>query len=99
MGSKQYLNFRDVINEQPQRTLKIDRTSEENFNETSCSPDSYRRGRGQKVVGFSFYGDMFSQQSIDRGYFEGIGENLKLMPIYYPGTVKHGYNFILGTPK
>ena len=72
------------------RTLKVTRTSAdvENFNETTCGPDSFRRGPGQKVVGFCFYGDPNSQQSIDRGYFEGIGENLKLLPIYYSGTVE-----------
>ena len=60
----------------------------ENFNETTCGPDSFQRGPGQKIVGFSFYGDVNSQLSIDRGYFEGIEENLKFLPIYYPGTMK-----------
>ena len=27
------------------------------FNETTCSIDAYNRGTGQKIVGFSLYGD------------------------------------------
>ena len=27
------------------------------FNETTCSIDAYNRGSGQKIVGFSLYGD------------------------------------------
>ena len=27
------------------------------FNETTCSIDAYNRGMGQKIVGFSLYGD------------------------------------------
>ena len=27
------------------------------FNETTCSIDAYNRGIGQKIVGFSLYGD------------------------------------------
>ena len=27
------------------------------FNETTCSIDAYNRGAGQKIVGFSLYGD------------------------------------------
>jgi hypothetical protein len=31
-----------------------------NFNDTTCGMDSYKRGIGQKIVGFSFYGDIHS---------------------------------------
>ena len=42
------------------------------------------RGRGQKVVGFTFYGDVISNQSKSRGYMKGIKEKLDLMSKYYP---------------
>jgi len=32
------------------------------FEETSCGHDSFRRGAGQKIVGFSFYGDINSER-------------------------------------
>ena len=55
------------------------------YNETTCGRDAYRRGTGQKIVGFSFYGDVNSTVSIEKGYFDGIVGNLKLMPKFYPG--------------
>lgn len=30
------------------------------LNQTTCGIDAFRRGRGQKIVGFSFYGDINS---------------------------------------
>ena len=56
------------------------------YNETTCGRDAYRRGVGQKIVGFSFYGDVNSTVSIEKGYFDGIVGNLKLMPKFYPGN-------------
>jgi hypothetical protein len=41
---------------------------------------------GQKIVGFSFYGDVKSSVAIEKGYFDGIVGNLKLMPTFYPGN-------------
>ncbi len=61
------------------------------FNETTCGRDAYRRGAGQKVVGFSFYGDVNSTVAIEKGYFDGIVGNLKLMPVFYPGNNKKCY--------
>ena len=55
------------------------------YSDTTCSKDAYARGNGQKVVGFSFYGDISSDYSKKKGYFEGIEANLELMPKYYPG--------------
>ncbi len=76
----------------PPRELKV-RMNEEvtSFNETTCGLDAFKRGGGQKVVGYSFYGDMNSNKSIEKGYFEGIIENLKLMPIHYPGWIMRLY--------
>ncbi len=53
--------------------------------------DAFRRGVGQKIVGFSFYGDINSNIAKVKGYFEGIGENLKLMPTRYPGWIMRLY--------
>jgi hypothetical protein len=52
---------------------------------TTCGRDAYRRRSHQKVVAFSFYGDVHSKESVEKGYFEGILENLKLMAKHYPG--------------
>ena len=32
------------------------------FNRTTCSLDAYKRGMGQKIVGFSLYGDYTSDR-------------------------------------
>ena len=57
------------------------------YNETTCGRDAFARGSRQKVVAFSFYGDVNTQLSIKKGYFEGIEGNLNIMPQYYPGRV------------
>lgn len=41
------------------------------YNQTTCSQDAFRRGKGQKIVGFSFYGDINTAYSKKKGYFEG----------------------------
>ena len=52
-------------------------------NETGnlCSKRSSRRGLDQKVVSFSFWGEM------QNGYFRGILDNLAMMETLYPGWV------------
>ena len=52
-------------------------------NETGnlCSQRSSRRGSDQKVVSFSFWGEM------KNGYFRGILDNLAMMETNYPGWV------------
>ena len=61
------------------------KTGNVSFEATTCGKDAFLRGPGQKVVGFSFYGDINSNKSIEKGYFEGIVENLQLIRAYYPG--------------
>ena len=61
------------------------------YNQTTCGRDAWRRGVGQKIVGFSFYGDINTNMSKKKGYFQGIVDNLKLMPRYYPGWVMRLY--------
>ena len=38
-----------------------------------------------KVIGFSFYGNPNSTKSKERKYFQGIEDNLALLPKHYPG--------------
>jgi len=38
-------------------------------------------------VAFSFYGNPNSKQGKERKYFQGIKENLALLPTYYPGWI------------
>ncbi len=52
-----------------------------------CSAHAAERGEGQRVLGFSFYGDTKSKLGKERQYFEGIRENLELVPKFYPGWV------------
>ena len=78
------------------RTLKAAKTSEKEMavklEDTTCGIDAFRRGMGQKIVGFSFYGDINSKHSIEKGYFEGIAENLRLLQKYYPGWTMRLYH-------
>ena len=50
-----------------------------------CSGRSEARGRGQRVVSFSFWGEL------ETGYFRGIRDNLALMEELYPGWVMRLY--------
>lgn len=52
--------------------------------ETYCSEDAFRRGRGQKVIGTCFYGNADSEAHQNRRYFDGIRENLEVMTDIYP---------------
>jgi len=61
------------------------------FSSTTCSQHSWARGRGQKVVGFSYYGDSHSVQHKSKGYLQGIKDNLKALPKFYPGWVMRLY--------
>lgn len=53
--------------------------------ESLCGKTARRRGNHQKVVSFSFYGDM------KHGYYQGIKENLALLEGLYPGWVYRLY--------
>ena len=61
------------------------------YNQTTCSYDAFRRGPNQKIIGFSFYGNIDSDYSKKKGYFEGIVGNLELMPKFYPGWTMRLY--------
>lgn len=61
------------------------------YNQTTCSYDAYRRGPHQKIIGFSFYGNIDADYSKKKGYFEGIIGNLELVPKLYPGWTMRLY--------
>lgn len=54
------------------------------FNQTTCSQRAYSRGKGQKIIGFSYYGDSRSAHHQSKKYFQGIQNNLNLLSKYYP---------------
>ena len=58
-----------------------DHQSSHNSSRNLCSIRSERRGAHQKVVSFSFWGEMKT------AYWNGIVENLELMEVLYPGWV------------
>ena len=43
------------------------------------------------MVAFSFYGEITTEVSIKKGYFEGIEGNLELMGEFYPGHTMRVY--------
>ena len=54
----------------------------------TCSDISFRRGAGQKVVGFTFYEPTAGENAVGedkslREYFEGIQENVDLVRKFY----------------
>ena len=57
------------------------------FEKTTCSYRSFLRGSGQKIIGFSYYGDSRSAHHQTKKYFEGIQNNLQLLPKYYPNWI------------
>ena len=58
-----------------------DHQSSHNSSRNLCSIRSEKRGAHQKVVSFSFWGEMKT------AYWNGIVENLELMEVLYPGWV------------
>ena len=62
-------------------------------NDSTCSSASYWRGAGQKIISFSFYGSPNSTKGKERKYFQGIEDNLRLLPRHYPGwTIRVYYD-------
>ena len=74
-------------------TLIVDENILENFSSSVtqsmtsnlCSGRSKSRGVQQKIVSFSFWGELKT------GYFRGILDNLELMRTVYPGWVMRLY--------
>jgi len=82
-----------------ERALVVERDKVGGENGSTCSLASYARGPGQKVVGFSFYGNPNSTKGKERKYFQGIKENLELLPKHYPGwIIRVYYDLPLGHP-
>ena len=61
------------------------------LNQTTCSLSAFYRGPHQKVISFSFYGDINSENSKKKRFFKGIVGNLKLIPKFYPGWIMRLY--------
>ena len=56
------------------------------FEQTTCSEGAFRRGKGQKIIGFSYFRpptDTLAMFSRMKDYIGGVKENLDLMPKYY----------------
>ena len=53
-----------------ERTLLVEKDRIGGENGSTCSQESYARGPGQKVVGFSFYGNPNSTKGKERKYFQ-----------------------------
>ena len=85
--------------------ITIGKTEDNNVvqpNQTTCSQDAFRRGTGQKVIGFSFYEKTSNKEKRLEAfrkneeiplplYFHGIKTNLKLMPQFYPNWIMRLY--------
>lgn len=68
---------------EPLKNNGKDAINEIHYNKTTCSRRAYDRGIGQKVIGFSYYGDSRSVHHQEKKYFEGIKNNLELLTKYY----------------
>ena len=55
----------------------------------------FRRGGGQRVVGFSFYGDRSQSYSKKKGYFEGIKGNLVRAEAILQGEQNRAHSFVM----
>ena len=53
-----------------ERTLLVEKERIGGENGSTCSQESFARGPGQKVVGFSFYGNPNSTKGKARKYFQ-----------------------------
>ena len=62
------------------RTFNADNKHFVRYNMTSCGESAFARGSGQKVVGFSYYGDASSDHHKSKKYFKGLVDNLEAMP-------------------
>ncbi len=74
------LFFRTIIKKSNRQSESVP------FEKTTCGRDAFQRGSDQKVVGFTFFHNSDQQFESGRNFFAGIEENLKLMPIHYPGV-------------
>ena len=52
------------------RKILVEDTRHGSLNDSTCSKASFERGAGQKVIGFSFYGNPNSTKSKERKYFQ-----------------------------
>jgi len=91
-GKEEEINILDECGCERKMMVEKHQTGEEGGDQlSSCSYSSYRRGGGQKVIGYSYYGERNSSRGKERKYFQGIKENLLLLPKHYPGWIIRVY--------
>jgi len=74
------------------RTLMVETSRVGRENGSTCSRETYLRGGGQKVIGFSFYDNPKNpNKAKERKYFQGIEANLNLVSKHYPGWLVRVY--------
>lgn len=74
------------------RTLIVESGRVGTENSSTCSKETYLRGAGQKVIGFSFYDNPKNpNKAKERKYFQGIEANLDLVSKHYPGWLVRVY--------
>jgi hypothetical protein len=73
------------------RSYLADNVTGSDYWKTTCSEDAVRRGPGQQVVAYSFYGSPAAARHKAKKYFAGIVENVALLPRLYPGWVMRLY--------
>jgi hypothetical protein len=56
------------------------------FNATACGMAAFAKGRGQKVIGFTFFTRARLPKEALQRYYDGIDGNLKLLHQFYPGS-------------
>jgi len=65
------------------------------FENTTCGPNAFSRGSGQKIVSFTFYetneNSSLPKSDKTREYFKGIKENLMLLKLFYPNYIMRLY--------
>lgn len=81
---------KEVFLEECRCTKKIYGNDIQDFN--TCSSSSLHRGKGQKVISYSFYGRHFSEKEQERLYFTGIWNNLLMIKKHYPDWTMRLYH-------
>jgi hypothetical protein len=83
--------LRNATTAEGSRRYLADDVTGPDYWKTTCSEDAVRRGPGQQVVAYSFYGSPTAARHKAKQYFAGIVENLALLPRLYPGWVMRLY--------
>lgn len=78
------------------KTILISKDQE--FN-SLCSDAASKRGKGQKVISYTYFGDPSSKHHKEKKYYEGISKNILAIKKYYKGwTMRIYHDFNLTHP-